>query len=162
MKRITFAAAVVISAFLFAGVVDKLLHWMPFVSVLAKNPLVPSAIVGAVAGGVIAMEALVGALLMPSATRRYGLALGAVMFLFFSGVIAVLLWVAPTSPCGCSFAMGSGTPSVQHLVLNMLLSFLCAHCFFTGFPTTPATGGMRPPLAPAATPSTTTNQRSAP
>lgn len=162
MKAITSAASLLVSAFLFGGVVDKLLHWIPFVVVLAKNPLVPSGAVGAVAGGVIASELLVAALLLPSSTRRSGLGLGAVMFLFFSLVIALLLRVAPSAHCGCSFAMGSGTPSVHHLALNVLLFLLCGYLFMTGFRTSPATGGVRPPLASSAISSTTTHHRSEP
>jgi hypothetical protein len=162
MKAITCTASVVVSVFLFVGVVDKLLHWMPFVIALVKNPLVPSAVAGAVAGCVIASETLVAALLLPSTTRRYGFGLGAVMFLFFTVVIALLLWIAPATPCGCSFGMGSGTPSVQHLALNILLALLCAYLFITGFRTSPANGGVRPPLASAATSSPTTHHRSEP
>ena len=162
MKAITLLASVLVSAFLLTGVADKLLHWELFVLALGKNPLIPTAWAGAVGGGVIGVEALVAGLLLPGSTRRWALMLASALFGFFSVVVAFLLWRAPAAQCGCSFSSGFDRPSLRHVVLNILLTFLCGYLVRTGFRTTPTINGVRPPAAPAVTPSPTTDLRSAP
>lgn len=162
MRAITVLSAALVGAFLLTGVVDKLMHWDLFVIALARNPLIPELVAGAVAGATVALEAAVAvALLMPS-TRRAGLALGMLLFGFFTVVIAVLLWLAPDAHCGCSFVAGFDRPTVRHCVLNALIALLCGYLFGTGYRPSPTTTGMRKPGAAGTTPSTTSLQRSAP
>ena len=162
MKVITGISAALISAFLFVGVADKLMHWDMFVFALGKNPLVPALLAGAVAGGVIAIEAVVACALLPPATRRTGLLLGMVLFGLFSVVIALLLWLAPASQCGCSFIAGFDKPTVRHLLLNLLIALLCGYLFGTSDRRSPTINGLRMPGAATTTPPTTSHQRSVP
>jgi hypothetical protein len=162
MKAITGVSAVLISAFLFVGVGDKLMHWDMFVFALGKNPLIPSILSGAVGGGVIAIEAAVACALLPPSTRRTGLLLGMFLFGFFSIVVALLLWLAPASQCGCSFAAGFDKPTARHLLLNVLIALLCGYLFGTAHRRSPTLNGARVPGAATTTPPTTSHQRSVP
>ncbi|CAG1770411.1 hypothetical protein BAC2_01025 [uncultured bacterium] len=162
MKAITFLSAALVGALLCAGVADKLMHWELFVIALARNPLIPEALAGAVAGGTIALEAAVAAVLFVPSTRRTGLLLGALLFGSFAVIIALLLWLAPAAHCGCSFIAGFDRPTVPHLLLNVLIALLCGYLFATGHRPSPTITGMRVPGAAATTSSTTSLQRSAP
>jgi hypothetical protein len=162
MKAITLISAVLISAFLLTGVADKLLHWDMFVFTLGKNPLIPVRLSGAIAGGVIALETAVAVALLPAATRSMGLILATVLFGVFSVVVALLLWLAPASQCGCSYVAGFDTPSVRHLCLNVLIAFLCGYLRSIGFRRSPTITGVRTPGAAITTPSSISHQRSEP
>ena len=162
MRSITFISAALIGAFLLAGVADKLMHWDMFVFALGKNPLIPVALTGAVAGGVVALEAVVASALLVRATRRSGLFLGMLLFAFFSIVVALLLWLAPASHCGCSFIAGFDKPTMQHLLLNVLIALLCGYLFVITSRCSPTNNGMRMPGAALPTPPSTSHSRSVP
>lgn len=162
MHAITVLSAALVGAFLLTGVADKLLHWDLFVIALARNPLIPEALAGAVAGGAVALEAAVAVALLKPSVRRTGLLLGMFLFSFFTAVIAVLLWLAPDAHCGCSFVAGFDRPTVRHLALNALIALLCGYLFGTGHRPSPTNTGMRVPGAAGTTPSTTSLPRSTP
>jgi hypothetical protein len=162
MKAITLISAVLISAFLLTGVADKVLHWNMFVVTLGKNPLIPAVLAGAVAGGVIAVETIVAVALLPGPTRRMGMLLATILFAFFSVVVALLFWLAPSTQCGCSFTAGFDTPTVRHLLLNVLITILCGYLCIIGFRRTPANTGAPAPGAAITTPPTTSHPRSEP
>jgi hypothetical protein len=162
MRFITIISSVLVSLFLVAGVADKLMHWQMLVLALARNPLVPAVMSGAVAGGVLTVESTVALLLLVGATRKSGLVLASLLFSFFTCIVALLLWLAPTAQCGCSFMSGFDTPTPHHLLLNLLIALLCGYLCTVGYRVSPTVNGVRPPGATAATISSTLHQGSAP
>jgi hypothetical protein len=162
MNAITFVASVVVSLFLVFGVADRVMHWPLFVLALSRNPLIPTMLSGAVAGGVLAVETAVALLLLAGRTRRRGLILAMVLFGFFTCVVALLLWLAPAEQCGCSFMSGFDTPTLRHLLLNLLIALLCGYLASTGYRVSPTVNGVRRPGAPATTIPSTSDHRSAP
>lgn len=161
MKAITFLIAVLVSAFLLVVAVDKVVHWDLFIIALGKNPFIPVVLAGAVGGGVIAIEVVVAGILVPPATRRTGFFLAGLLFGIFAVVTALLLWRAPSLQCGCSFSAGFDTPTLRHVIFDVLLAVLNGYLFRVGYRPSPRTTGVRPPAAPAVTPSIITDQRSA-
>jgi hypothetical protein len=162
MRSITIISSVLVSLFLAAGVADKVVHWYMFVLALARNPLVPTMMSGAVAGGVLTVESAVALLLLAGPTRRSGLVLASLLFCSFTCVVALLLWLAPAAQCGCSFMSGFDTPTPHHLLLNVLIALLCGYLCTIGHRVSPTINGVRPPGVTAATISSTSDQRSAP
>jgi hypothetical protein len=162
MRPITILTSVLVSLFLAAGVADKVVHWQMFVLALDRNPLIPSMLSGAVAGGVLTAESAIALLLLAGPTRRGGLVLASLLFCFFTCIVALLLWLAPASQCGCSFMSGFDTPTPHHLLLDLLIALLCGYVSYAGYRVSPTANGVRPPGVIATTTSSTSDQRSEP
>ena len=162
MRPVIIVSSVIVSLFLAAGVTDRVVHWSMFVLALSRNPFIPPMLSGAVAGGVLACESAVALLLLAERTRRSGLFLAMLLFALFTCVIALLLWLAPAAQCGCSFMLDLDTPTLRHLLLNLLIALLCGYLYATGYRVSPAVNGVRPPGVPATSIPSTSDQRSAP
>jgi hypothetical protein len=116
--------AFAVGGLLGTGVVDKLIHWSPFVLTLEQNPFVPASLAAAAGGGVVAVESFVAVTILIPRTRRTGFLTASLLFGVFTLVIAALLFLTPGARCGCTFLLGYDTADPRHLVLNILLTIL--------------------------------------
>lgn len=121
---ITPLCACAVGGLLGTGVLDKLIHWSPFVFTLEQNPLIPAPLAAAVGGGVVAVESCVAVAILAPRTRHAGFLAASVLFGAFTVVIAVLIVLTPGARCGCTFLLGYDTAEPRHLVINVLLTTL--------------------------------------
>jgi len=124
VRLVRVCSVITLSTVLLLAALDKVLHWPLFLVSLEGYGVRPPYLRALFAALVVGIELFTSITLLWPALRRHALVLVASLFAVFALAVVYLMLVAPDSPCGCIFTVGSWKADLNHLVLNLVLGAL--------------------------------------
>ncbi len=124
MRLVRVCSVITLSTVFLLAALDKVLHWPLFLVSLEGYGVLPPHFLALFAALVVGIELFTSITLLWPALRRHALILAASLFTLFALAVVYLMLVAPHSPCGCIFTVGSWKADLNHLLLNLVLGAL--------------------------------------
>jgi uncharacterized membrane protein YphA (DoxX/SURF4 family) len=123
--------------FIYAGL-DKIFHYDGFVNALASYSVMPEGLAPLVAMPLILVEIFTGLGIFLKRWRRPALATAVTLLSVFTVALAINLYVAPGSVCGCWFTITIGKSTGFHVAQNLVWLAIAALGWWEEGQTAPA------------------------